>query len=90
MGFRRIDLRKRNAIMLLAEGRRDLIVIVQDNNDDYWMLGADQGMRLSANSTTTNNTRAAGQAMPVTLTSENERHMMYKVDSEIIAGLLPA
>lgn len=90
MGFRRIDLRKRNAIMLLAEGRRDLIVIVQDNNDDYWMLGADQGMRLSANSMTTNNTRAAGQAMPVTLTSENERHMMYKVDSTIIAGLLPA
>ena len=54
------------------------------------MLGADQGLRLSANSTTTNNTRAAGQQMPVTLTSENERHMMYKVDSAIVAGLLVA
>jgi hypothetical protein len=89
MGFRRIDLRKRNAIMLLAEGRRDLIVIVQDNNDDYWMLGSDQGMRLSANSMTTNNTRAAGQSTPVTLTSENERHMMYKVTSTLIPDLLP-
>jgi hypothetical protein len=89
LGFRRIDLRKRNAVMLLAEGRRDLVVIVQDNNDDYWMLGSDQGMRLSANSMTTNNTRAAGQSMPVTLTSENERHMMYKVTSTLIPDLLP-
>jgi hypothetical protein len=88
MGFRRIDLRKRNAIMLLAAGRRDLIAIVEDFNGDYWMLGSDQGLRLSANETTTNNTRAAGQQMPVTLTSENERHMMYQVDSAIIAGLL--
>jgi hypothetical protein len=88
MGFRRIDLRKRNAIMLLAAGRRDLIAIVEDFNGDYWMLGSDQGLRLSANETTTNNTRAAGQQMPVTLTSENERHMMYQVDPAIIAGLL--
>lgn len=90
LGFRRIDLRKRNAVSLLAAGRRDLVVVVQDTNDDYWMLGADQGMRLSANSATTNNTRAAGQQMPVTLSSENERHMMYKVNSAIVAGLLVA
>jgi len=90
LGFRRIDLRKRNAIMLLAEGRRDLITVVQDNNDDFWMLGSDQGMRLSANQTTTGETRAAGQLMPVTLTSENERYMMYKVDSAVAEGLLVA
>lgn len=88
IGLRRIDLRKRNAIMLIAEGRRNLIGIVQDNNDDWWMLGSDQGLRLSANSSTTNNTRSAGQAMNITLTSENERHMLYKVDESIIAALL--
>jgi hypothetical protein len=38
LGFRRIDLRKRNAISLLAAGRRDLIAVVQDNNEDWWML----------------------------------------------------
>jgi hypothetical protein len=90
LGFRRIDLRKRNAISLLAAGRRDLIAVVQDNNDDYWMLGSDQGLRLSANSAATNNTRAAGQQMPVTLTSENERHMLYKVDADIVEALLVA
>jgi hypothetical protein len=90
LGFRRIDLRKRNAISLLAAGRRDLIAVVQDNNDDWWMLGSDQGLRLSANSAATNNTRAAGQQMPVTLTSENERHMLYKVDADIVEALLIA
>jgi len=88
LGFRRIDLRKRNAIMLLAEGRRDLIVVAQDNNDDYWMLGSDQGIRLSGNSTTSGEARSAGQMMPVTLTSENERYMFYKVDPAVALGLL--
>jgi hypothetical protein len=88
MGFRRIDLRKRNAIMLLAEGRRDLIAFAQDFNDDWWALGTDQGVRLNANPSTSNNTRAAGQAVPVTLFAENERHQWYKVDSSIIDALL--
>lgn len=90
LGFRRIDLRKRNAITLLAAGRRDLIVVVQDNNDQWWMLGKDQGMRLSAASMTSNNTRAAGQQVPVTLVSENERHMWYKVDEADALALLVA
>ena len=90
MGFRRIDLRKRNAIMLLTEGRRDLIAIVQDTNNDYWMLGSDQGMRVSASSATTNNTRSAGQATPVTLLTENEKYKAYKVDPTIVDDLLIA
>lgn len=90
MGFRRIDLRKRNAISLLVEGRRDLIAVVEDTNGDYWMLGADQGLRVTANSATSNATRAAGQALPVTLTSEYEKHQWYKVDATVAAGLLVA
>lgn len=90
LGMRRIDLRKRNAVMLLAEGRRDLISFCQDFNDEWWALGTDQGLRLSANEATTNNTRAAGQAYNVTLTSENERHQWYKVDPTIIDALLIA
>lgn len=89
-GFRRIDLRKRNAIMLLAAGRRDLIVVVQDNNDKWWMLGTDQGMRLSASSMTTGNTRAAGQQAPITLMSENERFMMLKIEEADAIALLTA
>lgn len=90
LGFRRIDLRKRNAITLLAKSRRNLIAIVEDTNGDYWMLGSDQGLRLSAQSADTQATRAAGQLMPTTLTSENERHMLYKVDPTIVDALLTA
>lgn len=90
MGFRRIDLRKRNAIALLTQGRRDLVAVVKDTNGDYWMLGSDQGLRVSANAKTSNGTRAAGQALPVTLTSEYEKYQMYKVDAAVAAGLLVA
>jgi len=90
LGFRRIDLRKRNAISLLVEGRRDLIVVVKDTNGDYWMLGSDQGMRVTANAATSNSTRAAGQALPLTLTAEYEKHQWYKVDATVAAGLLVA
>lgn len=90
LGFRRIDLRKRNAVEALVHGRRDLVIIVEDNNDEWWLIGADQGARVSANPLTTNNTRAAGQSMPLTLTSENERHQLLKVDAQIVNGLLTA
>lgn len=88
LGMRKFDLRKRNAITLLAEGRRDLIVVVQDNNDEWWMLGSDQGMRLTENASTSNETRQGGQQMPITLASEYERHMWYKVDATEALGLL--
>ena len=88
IGLRRIDLRKRNALMLLAEGRRDLFIVVQDNNDTWFVLGSDQGMRLSANSAVTNNTRSSGQQFTATFTSENERHMMYTITEAVALGLL--
>lgn len=90
LGFRRFSLRKRNAIMTLAEGRRDLVAIVLDNNGDYWALGFTQGLRLSQDSTGTGDTRATGQTLNVALTSENETKKAYKVDPTIISALLPA
>jgi hypothetical protein len=88
MGFRRIDLRKRNAIALLVQGRRDLVAAVKDTNGDHWLLGTDQGLRVSANSKTSNGTRAAGQALPVTLTSEYEKYQMYKMTKVAYDSLL--
>lgn len=88
VGLRRISLRKRNAIMTLAAGRRDLVVIVQDWNGDYWLIGRHQGVRLSANEATTNEARTAGQQIPITLLGEYEPTMMYKVVDSIIDDLL--
>lgn len=89
IGLRRISLRKRNAISILAKSRRDLVAIAQDWNGDYWLCGRHQGMRLTANEANTNEARTAGQQMPFTLTAEYEPEMMYKVDSSIIEDLLP-
>lgn len=88
MGFRRIDLRKRNAVSLLTAGRRDLVAVVEDFNGDWWMLGADQGLQVTADNESSNETRSAGQTAPVTLTSEYESHKWYKVDPAVALGLL--
>jgi hypothetical protein len=90
LGFRRIDLRKRNAIMLLAEGRRDLAVIVEDWNGDYWALGFDQGMRMNEMESGTNTERTAGQFWTVNFIAEMENVLAYKVDPAIITALLTA
>jgi hypothetical protein len=88
LGFRRFDTVKRNALMLLASGRRDLVVICLDTNGGYWMLGSDQGMRLSGDTDDTGTTRANGQQTTVTLTSENERYKWLKVTDTLIPALL--
>lgn len=88
IGLRRFSLRKRNALSLLAKSRRNLVVIVEDNNGDYWGLGFTQGMRLTADESTSNESRGAGQAENFTLTSENETEKFFKVDSTIVADLL--
>jgi hypothetical protein len=90
LGFRRIDIRKRNAISILAEGRRNLIAFVKDWNGDWWMLGKHQGLRLTASQMTTQMTRVAGQLAPITLTAEYEPEMLYKVNASVIPTLLPA
>jgi hypothetical protein len=88
LGFRRFDTVKRNALMLLAAGRRDLVVICLDTNGEYWMLGSDQGMRLSGDTDDTGTTRSNGQQTTVTLTSENERYKWLKVTTSLIPALL--
>lgn len=88
LGLRRFDLRKRNALALLTEGRRELVAVCLDFNGDYWMLGEDQGLQIMADSDTSNATRAAGQTTSVTLLSEYESHKWYKVDSAVALGLL--
>ncbi len=90
IGLRRFSLRKRNALSLLATSRRNLVVIIEDNNGDFWAQGFTQGSRLATEEGTSNSERGAGQAINFTLTSENETEKMYRVDPSIIDGLLTA
>lgn len=91
IGLRRFSLRKRNALSLLAASRRNLVVIIEDNNGDYWAQGFTQGSRLATEEGTSNDSRGAGQSINFTVVSENETKKMFKVDPDIIIdGLLTA
>lgn len=87
IGLRRIEVDKRDSIMLLAAGRRDLVVITRDNNDNYRIFGLDDGLNLTAAESGTNDSRSAGTFYTITLSGE-ERWMGYDIDDTIIPGLL--
>ena len=88
LGFRRIDTRKRNAISLLCAGRRDLIALVEDWNGDWWLLGREQGLRVTASTMNTQEGRTAGQLAPITLTGEYEPTMLVQVQTAVAEALL--
>jgi len=87
IGLRRIEIAKRNAISVLAEGRRRLVVITQDNNDNYRVFGLDDGIRLSAMESGTNEARNAGTFYTITLMGE-ERWMAYDTDAATVASVI--
>lgn len=86
IGLRRIEVAKRNAIALLAEGRRRLVVIVLDNNDEYRIFGLDDGLRLSAMESGTNESRDAGTFYTITI-SGMERWQGYFTDSSVVTSV---
>lgn len=86
IGLRRIEVSKRNAIMVLAEGRRQLVVITEDNNGEYRIFGLDDGMRLSAMASGTNETRDAGTFYTITLSGE-DKWMAPFVDETLVETL---
>lgn len=87
IGLRRIEVSKRNAISVLAEGRRRLVVITLDNNGDYRVFGLDDGLRLSDMDSGTNAERAAGTFYTITLTGE-EKFMALYCSKTIVDNLL--
>jgi len=88
LGLRRHETTKRNAIMLLAEGRRDLVIITRDNNDAYRVFGLDKGLRLSAMESGTNTERTAGTFYTLTFTAEAERWMAYSTTNTVVGTVL--
>lgn len=87
IGLRRIEISKRNAISVLAEGRRRLVVITLDNNGEYRVFGLDDGLRLSAMESGTNAERAAGTFYTITLTGE-EKFMGLYTDKTLVDTLI--
>ena len=70
---------KRNQLLLLSRNR-DIKVIFQDNNDNYWLLGKDRGGVISAGTSVTG--VAPGDANQYSITiSAQEPDMAYQLTS---------
>jgi hypothetical protein len=87
LGLRRIEVAKRNAIALLAEGRRKLVVIIKDNNDEIVIFGLDDGIRLTASEEGTNSERSAGTYYTITLDGEEKWQGIF-IDQVLLDELL--
>lgn len=80
----KLEVAKRNEILLLA--KNDLIVIVEDRNGNYWMLGEENGMVLSG---TGESGTAMGDFSGYNLIFTGaEKEPASGVSDSIIAGLL--
>lgn len=74
----------RNEILLLAQST--LMVVVQDANDKYWLLGRVAGLDITGGTATTGT--ATGDRSGYTLTfSGSEKQLAPEVNSSVIAGL---
>jgi len=87
LGLRRIEVAKRNAISLLAEGRRRLVIIILDNNDEYRIFGLDDGLRLGNSESGTNETRNAGTFYTLPFMGE-ERWQAYFTDEATVLSVI--
>lgn len=83
----RREVAKRNSIALLAEGQRQLKIIVKDSNGLYWYFGANNSMTLTTVAGGSGENRAAGSSYVLTFIGVEEEDA-YEVDSTIITALI--
>jgi hypothetical protein len=77
----------RNELRLL--GRNRLIAIVTDRNGNYWMLGSNNGLELSAGTSQSGTAFGDRNGYDVTFTAMEEQPM-FSVQASIIAALTNA
>lgn len=83
----RREVAKRNSIALLAEGQRNLKIIVKDSNGLYWYFGAENSMVLTTVAGGSGENRAAGSNYVLTFIGV-EVEDAFEVDSAIISALI--
>lgn len=80
----RREVAKRNAIMLLAEGQRELAIIVKDGNGLYWYFPE---MILTVNGGGSGENRAAGSMYTLGFTNEAQ-YLAYSVTSAAVTAVI--
>ena len=74
----------RNEILLLAQNT--LMVVVQDANDKYWLLGRTQGCDVTGGTAASGTAQGDRNGYTLTITG-SEKQLSPEVNSGIIAGL---
>lgn len=83
--FPKQDAAKRLEVNALAQA--GLMAIVQDNNDNYWLLGKDEPLLMTTGTAETGTARADRNGYALEFT-DGQKQMPYTVDDSIIEGLL--
>ena len=86
INIQKLTAEKRNQLLLLSRNR-DIKVIFQDNNDNYWFMGKDRGGVISAGTAVTGT--APGDANQYSITiSAQEPDMVYQLSSlSVLSGI---
>lgn len=86
INIQKLSAEKRNQLLLLSRNR-DIKVIFQDNNDNYWLMGKDRGGVITAGTSVTGT--AVGDAAQYTITiTAQEPEMAYQLSSlSILSGI---
>ena len=79
------DIDKRNAIYVL--GQNNLIAIVRDKNETYWLLGAQNGLEVSGGNSQSGTLLNDLSGWSLTISGQ-EPAPAYAVSSTIIAGIV--
>lgn len=83
--FPKQDAAKRLEVNALAQA--GLMAIVQDNNDNYWLLGKDEPLLMTTGTAETGTARADRNGYALEFT-DGQKQMPYTVDGSIVEGLL--
>ena len=76
--FHKLSAPRRKQLELVAKNR--LVVFVQDNNDNIWMVGRIDGAEVTAASTATGTAKGDLNGYTITFTAE-EAHKAYRLES---------
>lgn len=74
---------RRKQLEIIVRGRH--VIIVQDNNDNYWLLGFNDGVEVTAQTSQTGTAKSDLQGSTVTFVAE-EPYSMYRLADALVAA----
>ena len=81
--FHKLSYQRRKQLELIAKNR--LFVIVLDNNDNYWVVGYEDGAEVTAASTMTGTAKGDMNGYTITFTSDS-KNKAYRIEDGVFAS----